>query len=126
MVRNLTPRGGPGKLLSYWGNEVHIVTAKKGDNPVYEVVPEGTKRKPRVLHRNSLLPCPYLPLDIPAQAPPPKSTKNTVKTLRKEPPFFGVRLAKVLKLQFLTGYFAQILGRGRGLCDQIMVRNHFW
>ena len=48
-----------------------------GDNPVYEVVPEGTKRKPRVLHHNLLLPCPYLPLDIPAQAPLPKSTKNT-------------------------------------------------
>ena len=77
LVRNLTPRGGPGKLRSYWENEVPIVTAKKGDNPVYEIVPESTKRKPRVLHRNLLLPCPYLPLDIPAQAPPPKSTKNT-------------------------------------------------
>ena len=77
LVRNLTPKGGPGKLRSYWENEVPIITAKKGDNPVYEIVPEGTKRKPRVLHRNLLLPCPYLPLDIPAQAPPPKSTKNT-------------------------------------------------
>ena len=70
-------RGRPGKLCSYWENEVHIVTAKKCDNPVYEVVPEDTKRKPRVLHSNFLLPCPYSPLNIPAQTPSPKSTKNT-------------------------------------------------
>ena len=66
LVRNLTPRGegGPGKLRSHWENEVHIVIAKKGDSLVHEVAPEGTKRKLRVLHRNLLLPCPYLPLDI--------------------------------------------------------------
>ena len=32
----------------------------------------------------------------------------------KEPPFFGVRLAKVLELWSLTGNFTQTLGRGRG------------
>ena len=39
---------------------------------------------------------------------------HTVKTRIRELPFFGVRLAKVLKLRSLTGYFAQTLGRGRG------------
>ena len=32
----------------------------------------------------------------------------TVKTRIKEPPFFGIRSAKVLKLGHLTGHFAQV------------------
>ena len=38
---------------------------------------------------------------------------NTVKTRIKEPPFFGVRLARFLNYGHLTGHFAQTLGRGR-------------
>ena len=72
----LHSKRGPGRLRSYRENAVNIVIGNKGGNPVYEVVSEGTKRKPRVLQRNLLLPCPYLPLDTPAQAPPPKSAKN--------------------------------------------------
>ena len=38
----------------------------------------------------------------------------TVKTRIKEPPYLGVRLAKVLKSGRLTGHFAHTVGRGRG------------
>ena len=63
LARNMSERGGPGKLRSYWENEVYVVVEQKGqDTPIYEVRSEsGTKK--RLLHRNLLLPCTYLPVE---------------------------------------------------------------
>lgn len=60
LVRNLTPRGGPGKLRAYWEDDVHVVVKQRGEGPVYEVKPEATQGKTRTLHRNILLPCDFL------------------------------------------------------------------
>ena len=78
LVRNLSEQGGPGKLRSYWEQQIHVVVGHRGNLPVYEVRPEGQTGKPRVLHRNLLLPCTFLPVD--SVEPPLHSIRETVST----------------------------------------------
>lgn len=83
---NLSEPGGPGKLRSFWENDIYVVVKRKSpDSPVYEVESENGGRKNRVLHRNLLLPCDYLPVENPQpdieQPPPP-----TIRRLPKQQP----------------------------------------
>ncbi|KAI7789521.1 hypothetical protein IRJ41_008311 [Triplophysa rosa] len=66
LLKNLTPRGGPGKIQPYWEDQVYKVKERKADgSPVYEISPESGKGRDRVVHRNLLLPCDFLPPDQP-------------------------------------------------------------
>lgn len=51
LVRNMTPRGGPGKLRNHWEDIIHTVVRQVGEDiPIYELRPEHGKGKSRVLH----------------------------------------------------------------------------
>ena len=66
LIRNLTPRGGPGKIRAFWEEEIHVVVSRKSpESPVYDVKPESGRGKVRTLHRNLLLPCDHLPATMP-------------------------------------------------------------
>ncbi|KAI3369517.1 hypothetical protein L3Q82_007728 [Scortum barcoo] len=68
-VKNLTLRGGTGKLRSYWEENIHVAIRQVGEDiPVYEIKPEQGRGRSRIMHRNLLLPCDYLPLEIQPKA----------------------------------------------------------
>ena len=95
LVRNLSERGGPGKLRSHWEDSIYIVVdQKRPDSPVYEVKPEAGNGPTWTLHRNLLFLCNTLPVET---CPPTKRLGNLnlckVKPRRNDiPPRFQRRL----------------------------------
>lgn len=60
LVRNVAERGRPGKIHSYWEENIYVIKSQKGeDSPVFEVEPESDRGRTRILHRNMLLPCDF-------------------------------------------------------------------
>ena len=86
LVRNLSERGGPGKLQAHWADQIHRIVRQRGpDSPVYEVKPETGTGPTCVLHRNLFLPCDSLPLDsdLPKKVPIPKQESKQVPSRRQ-------------------------------------------
>ena len=85
LVKNCVQPGGPGKLKSYFEDKVHVVVQKKGDLPVYELTPENSSGRTRILHRNLLLPpCDFLSEEAPKEKiAKDKGRKSRVRNSKK-------------------------------------------
>ena len=87
LVQNLSERGGPGKLRSYWEDRIHVVISRKGeDSPVYDVKPETGPDGTRILHRNLLLPCNHLTVDVASKTPHRQKSRKDVRRETNQPP----------------------------------------
>ncbi len=62
------PRKGPGKLRSYWENEIYeVVKRQSEESPVYAIKQSSKEGRLRTVHRSLLLPCPDLQLEQPKE-----------------------------------------------------------
>ena len=59
LIRNMSEKGGTGKMRSFWEERVHVVVENiNNENITYKVKPErDTDGRIRVLHRKMLLQC---------------------------------------------------------------------
>ena len=89
LVRNLSKHaGGPGKLVSYWEDEIYVIVERKSnDSPVYVVKLETRDRPVRTLHRNLLFLCMHLPSKENSTPTPvrPKAYKKPKRVKRNKP-----------------------------------------
>ena len=54
LVRNMSERGGTGKLRLFWDNKIHIVLETYGENPVlFRIQAENDPNGRRNLHRSN-------------------------------------------------------------------------
>jgi len=76
---------GKHKLADKWEAEIHVVTKRAGDLPVYTVKPENQSGRLRTLHRDLLLPCGFLPSTNDGSLPPePVPRRRTRQSTRLE------------------------------------------
>ena len=61
MFRNVSERGGTGKLRSYWEKDIYVVVSCDPELPIYKIKPENGNKLVKTVHRNRLFKCNELP-----------------------------------------------------------------
>lgn len=85
LVRNLSERGGPGKLRAYWEKTIYIIKEQLAESPVYILYPEkGDKQKTRTLHCNLLLLVNDLPVEVTPSHDSPTAERKTCRIQRQQ------------------------------------------
>ena len=81
LVRNYREREGTGKLRSFWEEAIFVVLEQKSDLPVYKVQNIKKPSDVRVIHRNKIMKCKELSLDVfdDQKVPQPKKVKSAPK-----------------------------------------------
>ena len=64
LMKNVRERGGTGKLRSFWEETVFTIVGKRENLPVYKIRSMKNGRDIRVIHRNLLMKCNELPVDV--------------------------------------------------------------
>ena len=77
LVRNVTPRSGPGKTRSYWEPEIAEVVSQYKNNVVYEIKSKSYLNKTKFFHRNMLMLVNHL-LDTTDTVPTISPMKNKI------------------------------------------------
>ena len=80
LLKNLSERGGTGKLKSYWENDIYEVVFCHPKLPIYQIKPENGGNKIRTVHRNLLMKC----NDLPVETQTSYSTLSTSNQKRKK------------------------------------------
>ena len=83
LVRNVRQKDGTGKLRSYWEENIFVVLEKKEDLPVYKIKNVKKNSDVRTVHRNLLLSCENLPLNVFDE--PRQLVKQNMKNKTKKP-----------------------------------------
>ena len=82
LVRNVTPRGGPGKLRPYWEPEIPEIVSRYTNDITCEIKSKSYQNKTRVLHRNMLIHVTHL-LDTIDTVPTISTMKNKISPEKK-------------------------------------------
>ena len=81
LVRNVREKGGKTKLKSYWEENIFVVVEKREGLPVYKIKNIKNSRDTRVVHRNLLLRCEELPVNVFDEE---EVKQSSLKTTNKE------------------------------------------
>lgn len=83
LIKNLTPRGGPGRLCDYWEDTAYTLVRQMGsDLLIYKVRPEKDQGRSIVLHRHLLISCDYLTFET----QPGVTKENKINWKRRHQP----------------------------------------